>query len=84
MNTSDINILWKSNDWIKSNIGHNKSKKIIKKLYSSVPRSTLLRLYRKLKFDYQLFGYDFNDVLTLAGYHNLTSAEESLSPLFHR
>ena len=84
MNTSDINLLWESKDWIKSNASHKEDKKTLKELYSSVSRRTLVTLYRKLKFDYLLFGYDFNEVLTLAGYHNLTTKEESLSPLFHK
>ena len=34
--------------------------KKLAKLYRSVPRSTLIAVYRKYKFDYELFGYDFD------------------------
>ena len=40
----------------------------MKSFYSKVPRDTLLRIYKAYKLDYELFDYDFNQVLTLAGY----------------
>ena len=40
----------------------------MKSFYSKVPRSTLLRVYDAYKLDFQLFDYDFNEVLSLAGY----------------
>ena len=36
--------------------------------YSKVPRDTLIRVYEAYKLDFQLFDYDFNQVLELAGY----------------
>ena len=40
----------------------------MKSFYSKVPRDTLLRIYQAYKLDYELFDYDFNQVLLLAGY----------------
>ena len=40
----------------------------MKSFYSKVPRKTLLRVYEAYKLDFELFDYDFNEVLTLAGY----------------
>ena len=40
----------------------------MKSFYSKVPRETLLRVYQAYKLDYELFDYDFNQVLELAGY----------------
>ena len=52
-------------------------------LYQTVPRSTLISVYRRYKFDYELFGYDFNEALKLAGYQKLSQEEEETEPLFH-
>ena len=41
----------------------------MKSFYSKVPRETLLRVYEAYKLDFELFDYDFNQVLTLAGYN---------------
>jgi len=43
----------------------------MKSFYSKVPRSTLLRVYEAYKLDFELFDYDFNQVLILAGYEPL-------------
>ena len=61
---------------------HNEKEKQLAKLYRTVPRSTLISVYRKYKLDYELFGYDFNTVLKLAGYQKLTKKEEAIEPLF--
>ena len=44
---------------------------LFQSFYSKVPRSTLLRVYEAYKLDFELFDYDFNEVLTLAGYEPL-------------
>jgi hypothetical protein len=37
-----------------------------------VPRPLLLRVYEAYRPDFELFDYDFNHVLRLAGYRPLT------------
>ena len=44
----------------------------LKSAYSKVRRTTLIRVYEAYKLDYELFGYDFNQVLMLAGYEPLS------------
>ena len=56
---------------------------LLGKLYATVPRGTLIRVYRKYKFDYEMFGFDFNNVLKLAGYSLLTDFEKAMSPQFY-
>ena len=51
-------------------------------LYKSVQRSTLVQVYQKYKFDYEMFGYDFNNVLKLGGHEPLTSSEEYMPMVF--
>ena len=63
---------------------HNEKEKQLAKLYRTVPRSTLISIYRKYKFDYELFGYDFNNVLKLAEYQKLTKKEQAIKPLFYK
>ena len=43
----------------------------MKSFYSKVPRETLMRIYHAYKLDFELFDYDFNQVLLLAGYDPL-------------
>ena len=62
---------------------YNAKEKKLAKLYRSVPRSMLIAVFRKYKFDYELFGYDFNDVLKLAGYQQLSPKEEAIAPWFY-
>ena len=45
--------------------------KKMKSFYSKVPRETLMRIYNAYKLDFELFDYDFNQVLLLAGYDPL-------------
>ena len=55
----------------------SKSKKRLKELsdfYSSVPRSLLLRIYRKYFLDYEMFGYDINTALKLGGHQQISSS----------
>ena len=44
-------------------------------LYSSVPRELLLRVFSSFRLDYEMFGYDINKTLTLAGYSPLSHKE---------
>ena len=62
---------------------HNEKEKKLAEMYRNVPRSTLIAVYRKYKFDYELFGYDFNQVLKLAGYQKLSKEEEAIHPWFY-
>ena len=62
---------------------HNEKEKKLADLYRTVPRSTLIEVYRKYKFDFELFGFDFNQVLKLAGYQKLTEKEEAIEPWFY-
>ena len=61
----------------------NKNKEKLAKLYQTVPRATLIEVYKKYKYDYELFGFDFNNVLKLAGYHTLTKNEKKMEPGFY-
>ena len=59
-------------------MGANENKEdTLAELYSTVPRSTLIEVYKKYWFDYEMFGYDFNQVLELGGYKGLTELEKS-------
>ena len=62
----------------------NKNEEKLAKLYQTVPRATLIEVYKKYKYDYELFGFDFNNVLKLAGYHTLTKNEETMEPGFYK
>ena len=61
----------------------NKKEEKLAKLYQTVPRATLIEVYKKYKYDYELFGFDFNNVLKLAGYHTLTKNEKTMEPGFY-
>ena len=62
----------------------NKNEEKLAKLYQIVPRAILIEVYKRYKYDYELFGFDFNNVLKLAGYHNLTKNEETMEPGFYK
>ena len=62
----------------------NKNEEKLAKLYQTVPRATLIEVYKKYKYDYELFGFDFNNVLKLAGYHTLNKNEETMEPGFYK
>ena len=51
-------------------------------LYKSVQRSTLVQVYQKYKFEYEMFGYNFNNVLKLGGHEPLTTSEEYMPMVF--
>ena len=49
----------------------SRSKKKLAELaefYASVPRSLLLKIYKRYRLDYEMFGYDINSALTLGGH----------------
>ncbi len=52
-------------------------------IFRSVPRETLISVFLKLKVDYELFGYDFNQVLKMAGYPILTEEENKMEPYIY-
>ena len=59
-------------------MGANENKEdTLAELYSTIPRSRLIEVYKKYWFDYEMFGYDFNQVLELGGYKGLTELEKS-------
>ena len=61
----------------------NENEEKLAKLYQTVPRPILIDVYKKYKYDYELFGFDFNKVLKLAGYSTLTKNEETMKPGFY-
>ena len=61
----------------------NEKEEKLAKLYQTVPRPILIDVYKRYKYDYELFGFDFNNVLKLAGYHTLTKNEEKMEPGFY-
>lgn len=46
-------------------------KEKMKSFYAKVPRELLLRVYQAFKLDFELFDYDFNEVLILGGHQPL-------------
>ena len=74
---------WQNGKLIKSAGSFKEKEKLLSKLYSTVPRSTLIQVYKKYKFDYELFGFNFNYVLKIAGYQNLSKSEEAIKPWFY-
>ena len=74
------NFQWSNAKFIKSQTAQDTKEKLLSKVYSKLSRSTLIKLYRKYKMDYDLFGFDFNEVLYLAGHFSLTQNEENLKP----
>ena len=82
LNSSTIQMTWVNGLLISSEDKSNKKEDTLAKLYSSVPRSTLVQVYQIYKFDYEMFGYDFNDVLKLGGHHPLSRYEASKPPEF--
>ena len=51
-------------------------REIFESLIKSVPRLILVKAYQKLKMDYEIFHYDFNNILKLANYRELTPEED--------
>ena len=62
------NILTNATFFLQSDLHKQK----MRSFYKSVPRDLLVRVHEAYKLDFELFGYDFNEVLTLAGYEPLT------------
>ena len=71
---------WSNAKYIKSKDAEKE--KLLKKEYSQLSRSTLIELYRKYKIDYDMFGFDFDNVLKLAGYTKLTETEKNMKPKY--
>ena len=74
------NFQWSNAKFIKSGAAQESKDKLLSKVYSKLSRPTLIKLYRKYKMDYDLFGFDFNKVLHLAGHFSLTQNEGNLKP----
>ena len=55
----------------------------LRKMYKNVPRQTFLAVFAKYKLDYEMFGFDFDHVLKLAGHDPLTIEEKNAVPLFY-
>lgn len=47
-----------------------------KAILQTVPRSILVKVYQRIKLDYELFDYDFNKVLELGNYDKLNLEED--------
>ena len=73
---------WSNAKFIKSKNAQDKKEKMLREEYSRLSRSTLIEVYKKYKIDYEMFGFDFNKVLKLAGYGNLTESERNLKPKY--
>ena len=76
------NFQWSNAKFIKSTSAQESKEKVLAKVYSTLSRNTLIQLYRKYKIDYDLFGFDFNKVLLLAGHSTLSQQEKSLIPKY--
>ncbi len=51
------------------------------KLFQDVPRDLLVRIYKKYQPDFELFDYDFDKILTMAGYEPLSATERIIKPV---
>ena len=85
INSEEIPTFWKNSKLTKSADGTSEKDHILGQLYATVPRETLIKVYRKYKFDYEMFGFDFDfdNVLRLANYSLLTESEKAMSPHFY-
>ena len=45
-------------------------------LIKSVSREILVKTYQTIKLDYELFDYNFNDILKIANYSELLPEED--------
>lgn len=79
----EIPTIWANRKLMSTANEESDKEKLLAQLYSTVPRSTLIQVYKKYKFDYEMFGFDFDKVLSLAGYQNLTEHEKNSSPIFY-
>ena len=76
-------IQWNNGKLLQSEDQYSEKDNILAQIYKNVTRATLIKVYRKYKFDYELFGYDFDEVLKLAGYELLSKKERSMKPTFY-
>ena len=51
------------------------------KLFQDVPRDLLVRIYQKYQPDFELFDYDFDKILAMAGYEPLSASEREIKPV---
>ena len=84
MNPCQVLDFWVDLEKILISFKGQENEEKLAKLYQTVPRATLIEVYKKYKYDYELFGFDFNKVLKLAGYHILTKNEETMAPGFYK
>ena len=73
---------WSNAKFITSKNAQKEKEKSLKKEYSQLSRSTLIDLYQKYKIDYDMFGFDFDYILKLAGYAKLTEKEKNMKPKY--
>ena len=57
-----------------------RDRKKLVRIFKKVPRNLFVRIYRKYQPDYELFGYDFNEILVMAGHEPLTNVEREIKP----
>ena len=81
--SENVRLFWKNRNMQKNSTDETKKREKLAKLYSKVPRNILIQIYLKYKMDYELFGFDFNDVLQLAKKPLLTNSERSMPPKFY-
>ena len=48
------------------------------RVYRTVPRDLFVRIYQMYQPDYDLFGYNMDDILTSVGYEPLTTREREI------
>ena len=65
-----IPLMWEN----KISVSHKMS--LLREEYTKLPRKLLKRVYKTYLWDYELFGYDFNRVLFMAGQKPLEEDEE--------
>ena len=58
-----------------------KDRKKLVRLVKKVPRNLFVRIYHKYQADYELFQYDFDEILNMAGHKPLTLIEREIKPL---
>ncbi len=58
-----------------------KDRQKLVKIFREVPRDLLVRIYQKYQPDFELFDYDFDQILTMAGYEPLSASERKIKPV---
>jgi hypothetical protein len=51
------------------------------KLLKTIPRDLFVRIYLNYQPDFELFNYNFDQILTAAGHQPLTTKEREIKPL---